>query len=79
MGDMELKPCPFCGGRALFKTVSSTASHYSAVFSFKVECGKCGTSLPRRYSVVFGLSVDGVIKPDRDERCQAAEAWNKRA
>ena len=37
----ELKPCPFCGGEALFETNQAISSHieYEA---YRVSCWTCG-------------------------------------
>lgn len=75
----ELKPCPFCGGKAVFDTVSNLSSHYEVGFEFEIECKNCGAKLPKRYKVKFSLTDSGGINPLYDDRDRAAEEWNKRA
>mgnify|MGYP003292029536 CR=1 FL=1 len=36
MGEIELKPCPFCGGKAVFREMSWGMS------TFYIKCTKCG-------------------------------------
>lgn len=65
---IELKPCPFCGGEAYFRTpyhVKGTA--FDAV---SVECRKCGAS-PYTLQVYEGES-------DEQKRNAIARFWNRR-
>lgn len=75
----KLKPCPFCGGEAQFKTISNKSGNQSVGFEFEISCVKCGIMLPKRYSIEFQLSNSGEIKPITDHRMTATEAWNRRA
>ena len=43
MAEKELKPCPFCGGKAI---VLHTKSIYELPHFF-VTCGSCGVETPR--------------------------------
>lgn len=36
MDEIKLKPCPFCGGKAVFKDIDSSCSY--------VRCEKCGAT-----------------------------------
>lgn len=45
----ELKPCPFCGGKAMFFTIVNKSSHSDVGVMFKIKCMKCGTELPKSY------------------------------
>lgn len=74
----ELRKCPFCGGKAIFKTSSNSSSNHEVGFEFKIECKECGVSLPKLYRMKFCLTEDGVINPFYDDREQAVEDWNKR-
>lgn len=63
----ELKPCPFCGGKADF-VYFNNGSRYRSNVIYKndkctVKCLKCEVELPRAYK---GTN-------------RAAEAWNRRA
>ena len=76
----ELKPCPFCGSRAVFKTTEYKSSHTCVGFSFAIECAKCHTRPPNtREKVTFGISDTGEIVTIDDGRGKAIEAWNMRA
>ena len=79
MNEIKLKPCPFCGSEAQFKTISNKSGNQSVGFEFEISCVKCGVMLPKRDSVEFQLSNSGVIKPITDHRMTALEAWNRRA
>ena len=47
----ELKPCPFCGGNAMFLTITNKSSHSAVGVMFKIKCMKCGTELPKAMNV----------------------------
>lgn len=51
MSEIKLKPCPFCGGKAVYMTKSNTSDHYCVGFNFEVECEDCGMGLPGRYKI----------------------------
>lgn len=61
---IELKPCPFCGGKAEKKGQSYTGENY--VF---ILCSRCGASGP------IMTTKQPRIK---DEDNPAIEAWNRR-
>lgn len=48
---IELKPCPFCGGKADFKTKSNLSSHSEVGFDFTIKCRECDIEIPRTYRV----------------------------
>lgn len=48
----SLKPCPFCGGKAMFLTITNMSSHSAVGVMFKIKCMKCGTELPKSYECV---------------------------
>lgn len=72
----ELKPCPFCGGKAKLKCDPENWG-YSAERN-KIECSKCNSSTDW-YNWKIG---DGITHADysleRSEE-EAIEAWNRRA
>jgi len=35
MKDIELKPCPFCGGKAYFRILSNSSSHHCVELCFQ--------------------------------------------
>lgn len=78
MSEIKLKPCPFCGGKAVYMTKSNASDHYCVGFNFEVECEDCGMSLPGRYKIKFSLSENGELNVLNDERPIAAEKWNRR-
>lgn len=44
----SLKPCPFCGGKAMFLTIRNKPLHSDVGVMFKIKCMKCGTELPKK-------------------------------
>ena len=77
--EIELKPCPFCGGHAIFKTISLSHNSFSVGFKFKIECEECAVSLPKIYEINLSLTDDGSINDLNDERGEAANDWNTRS
>ena len=75
----ELKPCPFCGGKAEFAVSKNESSDLDVGFKFYIRCSACNIAQPRNYAVSLKLSQKGVIMPVKDEREMAVKAWNKRA
>lgn len=74
----KLKPCPFCGGKAVFRMISNNSSHYSCGFIFKIECDDCGVQLPTSFTSDFSMTEDGEINAFNDLRSQAIRTWNMR-
>ncbi|WP_305116635.1 Lar family restriction alleviation protein [Acutalibacter muris] len=74
----ELKPCPFCGGKAVVKTSSNSVDHFG-MFSqlHSVCCSKCGATTAKTYKSEFRRDADGfhVICDGYEE---AATDWNRR-
>lgn len=60
---LELKPCPFCGGEAVFYTLNKGGKHEGHI----VGCPSSGC-----------LVKPSVSKPGMTGR-ETVEAWNKRA
>ena len=76
----ELKPCPFCGGKAEFITKTNNSSSTYVGISFAIECSKCHARHPEANEIVkFGISNNGEIVTIDDGRGKAIEAWNRRA
>lgn len=77
----ELKPCPFCGGKAKFLITLHMERGLTRGYTFGIYCTKCGITTPNtNYSMEFEMSTDdGELKVTADERPQAVEAWNRRA
>ncbi|MBS6643640.1 MAG: Lar family restriction alleviation protein [Clostridiaceae bacterium] len=75
----KLKPCPFCGGKALFCIKENRTTNCGVGFVFEVECEECRMRLPGRYVVDFNLQPEsGEIDVLNDRRQAAIEAWNRR-
>lgn len=62
----ELKPCPFCGGKARMGGDMAT---------YWITCGDCGATI--RDSLEFG--TDGRFARRDDVRAAVFAAWNTRA
>ena len=65
MNDNELKPCPFCGGKAILRNVDDAWD--SSVY---VECQACGAST-KMWPYVFEFEEPGAVS-------RAVHNWNKR-
>ena len=74
----ELLPCPFCGGKAVFKTIANCSSHYDVSVKFTIKCSGCGMELPKGGTIMFRLADDGNIISDLDARMPLLKAWNER-
>ena len=75
MKETELKPCPFCGGRAEIKRGKIYLDDY-----VQVHCTKCGASIPKtlidHLAYICGkyvrFSEENAIKKTTND-------WNRRA
>ena len=78
---VELKPCPFCGGKANFLIKTHMERGVTRGYTFGIYCTKCDITLPKtNYIIEFEMSSDdGELKVTTDERPQAIETWNRRA
>lgn len=75
----ELKPCPFCGGNAMFLTIKNKSSQSSVGVMFKIKCMKCRIEFPKSYECEMYMDQDGGIRTWKDERTKATTDWNRRA
>ena len=75
---IELKPCPFCGGRADFEIIGNTSNYLEVGFDFIIKCSECGIHNPRRHKVTLLLENSGQISTIIDERQEAIDGWNRR-
>lgn len=78
MKDYNLRPCPFCGGNAVFKVITTIASTSKSGMTFCVQCTKCGARAPSGHvsEISFQLYDDGELKITKDERSYEAAWWN---
>lgn len=77
----ELKPCPFCGGKAVFTGKMYNMEGDNAQQTvFTISCSNCQVSLPTTYgSIQYRFSVNGSLHIYHDDRDSATSEWNKRA
>ena len=78
----ELKPCPFCGSRAIAKARSYGTYNTSdaLLIRFEIRCEKCNAMRDGTYGEIYiCLSDTGELDVFRDDRENAIAAWNRRA
>lgn len=75
---IELKPCPFCGGRANIVQDSTGADRDFAKLKFKIRCSKCNAELRNTTGSIEMMLKDGEIQIVRDDRKDIARMWNRR-
>lgn len=79
MSDTEkLLPCPFCGGKAYFRTDTNGYHKDNRDFRFHIECQSCKIAFPKTFELAFSLCDDGKLRFLKDEREEAVREWNKR-
>ena len=72
-------PCPFCGGRAVYHTTSTTSSGNIRGWQFGIKCTKCNIGTPKMaYRLNVDFMKDGSIRVCDDERGDALRVWNTR-
>lgn len=73
-----LKACPFCGGKAYFRTTSTGCQGEIRKIGFQIECRDCRVSIPKTYGLELRLNEIGEIEMLLDERKKALSQWNYR-
>lgn len=73
--NIELKPCPFCGGEAVARVSPNSRSEEGASF-YEVRCKKCGVHVTGKS---FNFWVVKYNKEKPQDLLSAVEEWNKRA
>ena len=71
---MELKPCPFCGGKPYLEKSSRAFLGGESQRVSYVRCTKCEARSPKIPISRYGHSCYSI-----DAQNAAAEAWNRRA
>ena len=66
-----LKPCPFCGGKAMFLTITNKPLHSAVGVMFKIKCMKCGTELPKSYECEMYMDQDGGHQNRERRACES--------
>ena len=79
MSEPNLKPCPFCGGKAVFFVKDHATSEMKSYWCIGVYCTKCNLTSPKLYSLTLALGTNAEIQTIEDERQHAVDDWNRRA
>ncbi|MBQ1789029.1 MAG: Lar family restriction alleviation protein [Oscillospiraceae bacterium] len=76
----DLKPCPFCGGKAsiIQKTGAYTGNPATILNEYVVGCRECAIYTPTQNSKIW-QDHEGVVHVDRNGVEDAARIWNRRA
>lgn len=74
----KFKGCPWCGGGAYVKILTSVSSSTAVGYEFTIACRGCGATLPGKYHIGFKITETGAISVSPDEREQAVNDWNRR-
>ena len=78
--EQGLKPCPFCGGEAIFLIKTYSATGFNRGWELGVSCRNCKVTTPEsNYRLEVGLSDKGELLTIIDERALAIEKWNRRS
>lgn len=77
---MILKPCPFCGGEAVFSTTIADTILEEAEIRFQINCKKCKAETPGASGfITFQLTSRGEVLTPHNDVEKAVDAWNRRA
>ena len=80
MDEIKLKPCPFCGGEAVYIIYKNYIQITTHKWQFGIKCTNCMVELPvRDFIVAVDMNSNGEIVSTEDERGKAAYMWNRRA
>lgn len=74
----KLKPCPFCGKKAEFRTNTTGTNGENFMYRFYIRCSNCGMNSSHIYGVEITFR-NGDFVIIEDERDKAVEEWNRRA
>lgn len=72
---IDLRPCPFCGGKAIFDGTEEQA-HFagSPRMNYRIKCQKCGCSPSKAR-----FYIQAHFHPELDERIQATDSGRDEA
>lgn len=78
---IELKPCPFCGGKAVIQQTDCGVFSSTAVrIGFRICCKRCDATASKSIGfLAANLMEDGSINIFIDDRETAIASWNRRA
>lgn len=77
---VELKPCPFCRGKAGFIAKGPDITGNKVGYKFGIACTLCGATTPGADGIAyFHLNFDGSVAITSDCLNRAAKHWNRRA
>ena len=74
----KLKPCPFCGKKAEFRTNTTETNGENFKYRFNIRCRNCEMNSSHIYGVEITFR-NGDFVIIEDERDKAVEEWNRRA
>lgn len=72
--NIELKPCPFCGGEAKLRESPNSRSEEGMSF-YEVRCKKCGVHVTGKSFNFWTVEYD---HENPQDQLSAAKRWNKR-
>lgn len=78
---LELKPCPFCGGRAKFINKGNFSSNFSSGFYYSIKCVECDIELSQTEEMNFHLGDNGepvMTEASKYNRERLIAIWNRR-
>lgn len=76
----ELKPCPFCGGKANLERIDKGYNSVCFTETYVVSCSDCKCNLNKEFKSSIDRSVEtGDFMIGIDGRAWAIEEWNKRS
>ena len=76
---ISLKPCPFCGNKAVFSVVETRSGGGQVSLVYTIRCNRCVIAQTQRAHTDIRLSEAGEIVLIDDQRDEVAELWNRRA
>ena len=79
----DLKPCPWCGGRAQFyrEGLADTPGIEMAAYRYRIRCPDCGAWNGKSFTIIahFDPRNERGVTANVLERDKAVMEWNRRA